>query len=107
MQRNYTRNTNNGVHFLTKLQAEDLQLYQKCIPSQIFFKIFPQIFCYLSKFRDVLGKLISQKNLLLAAANVFKVFKIFIPTKNIQSVDQGLRKPKTFSISSEGLVVLK
>ena len=46
-------------------------------------KIFAQI-CYLSKFRDILGMFISQKNLVVAAKRC-KVFKIFIPTKTIYS----------------------
>ena len=44
-----------------------MQLYQKCIPQQVLFKIFGQICSYLSKFRDILVKSISQKNLIVAA----------------------------------------
>ena len=74
-----------GFLFVTKLQAGGLQLYQKCIPQQIFFKIFDQICCYISKFRDILGTFSSQENFLVVSANHCKVFKTLIPTNIIYS----------------------
>ena len=69
--------------FFDKMKAGCLQLYQKRIPQQVLFKVFAQICCYLSKFCYILGKFISQKNLLVVVANRCKVFKISIPTKII------------------------
>ena len=82
MKTNYLKNISNGVHFLTKLQDGCMQLYQKCIPQQVLFRLFVQICCYLSKFWDILGKFISQKRFGLVT-NRCNVFKIFIPTKII------------------------
>ena len=62
-----------GFIFLTKLQDGCMQLYQKCIPQQVLFKIFGQICSYLSKFRDILVKSISQKNLVVATNRLLPV----------------------------------
>ena len=49
------------------------------------FQGFVSICCYLSKFRDILGKFISQENRFVAT-NRCEDFKIFIPAKTIYSV---------------------
>ena len=43
MHTNQLKDVCDGVHFLTKLQAEGLQFYQKYASLQVFFKIFDQI----------------------------------------------------------------
>ena len=43
MYTNQLKDVCNGVHFLTELQAEGLQFYQKYASLQVFFKIFDQI----------------------------------------------------------------
>ena len=43
MHTNQLKDVCNGVHFLTKLQAEGLQFYKKYASPQVFFKIFDQI----------------------------------------------------------------
>ena len=73
----------------------------------VFFKVFAQICCYLSKLRDILGKFISQKNLVMAA-NRLRFSKYLFPQNlYIQDRTLGSGKPKKFSISRGSLVVLK
>ena len=53
----------NGVHFLTKLQAENLQFYQKYASLQVFFNIFDQICTAViyKEFFEILRTSVSQK----------------------------------------------
>ena len=58
----------------------------KYFSQEVFSKIFPQIYCYLSIFLNILGNFISQENLSVAAANRCKVFQVFIFPKIPYSV---------------------
>ena len=53
-----------GFLFFNKVAGwVSVTLPKLCSPCQVRFKVFAQIFCYLSKFHDILGKFISQKNI--------------------------------------------
>ena len=63
MSINQLKDVCNGVHFLTKLQAEGLQFYQKYASLQVFFKVFDQICTVViyKKFFEILQTSVSQK----------------------------------------------
>ena len=81
MNTNQLKDICNEVHFLTKLQAEGLPLYQKHASQLVFSKIFVQIFSYLKRVFRIFISFCFPENLLVAAANRCKVLKIFIPIK--------------------------
>ena len=60
---NQLRDVCNEVHFLTKLQAEGLQSYEKNASLQVFFKIFDQICTVViyNEFCEILRTSVSQK----------------------------------------------
>ena len=63
MYTNQLKDVCNEVHFLTKLQAEGLQSYQKYASLQVFFKIFDQICTVViyKEFFEILRTSVSQK----------------------------------------------
>ena len=67
---------------MTKLQAEGLQFYQKYASLQVFFKIFDQICTVIiyKVFRNFTNFCFPE-NLLVVAANRWKILKIFISIK--------------------------
>ena len=60
---NQLKDVCNGVHFLTKLQAECLQFYPKYASLQVLFKVFDQICTVViyKKFFEILQTSVSQK----------------------------------------------
>ena len=65
----------------TILQTEDLHIYQKYAPLQVFSKIFAQICSYLYGVFRNFTNICFPKNLLVAPASCCKVLKIFISLK--------------------------
>ena len=65
-----------------------------CIPWQVRFKVFAQICCYLSKFRDILGKFISKKNICFWLPTVKRFSKYSFP-QNIYIQGRALVSEKT------------
>ena len=63
MYTNQLKDVCSGVHFLTKLQAEGLQFYQKYASLQVFFKINDQICTAVicKEFFEILRTSVSQK----------------------------------------------
>ena len=55
--------------------------------------------CYLSKFHDILGKVIPWKTFRLRAADRCNVFKMFIPTKILYIQGRTLESKKTQDVS--------
>ena len=71
-----------GFLFFDKVAGwVSVTLPKLCIPWQVRFKVFAQICCYLSKFRDILGKFISQKNIWLWLLTVKRFSKYSFPQK--------------------------
>ena len=82
-----------------------------CFSISTFQDFCSDLFCsYLQRSFRNFTNFCFPENLLVAAANCFKVLKIFISLKvtvYIQDADYGLRKPQMPSVSNRNLIVLK
>ena len=110
MYTSYLKNTNNGIHFFGKIAGRVSVTLPKMHSLASTFHGFLSNWCYLSKFGDILQKFFSQKNLVVAANRCkTTIVENTHSHKNyiFTTANQSLRKPKTFSISSWSLVVLK